>query len=139
MNQLNQAFSYVQIPLKLENQNANGDLYVYANKKSLADKDGNLSAYLHLDLDNLGSVDVYVTMKSDKVSTNFKVADDSVLDLIEEHIGELNERLQKKGYSLNTSVSVKSEDEETSAIEKIEEDAGLRPVAISHLSFDARA
>ena len=139
MNQLNQAFSYVQIPLKLENQNANGDLYVYANKKSLADKDGNLSAYLHLDLDNLGSVDVYVTMKSDKVSTNFKVADDSVLDLIEEHIGELNERLQKKGYSLNTSVSVKSEDEETSAIEKIEEDAGLKPVAISHLSFDARA
>ncbi len=139
MNQLNQAFTYVQIPLKLENQNANGDLYVYANKKNLADKDGNLSAFLHLDMDHLGSVDVYVTMQSEKVSTNFKVEDDAVLDLIEAHIDELNERLEKKGYKMNMTVAVKGEDEETSAFEEMKKDAGVMPIAISHVAFDARA
>ena len=53
MNQLNQTFTYVQVPLKMSNQNANGDLYVYTNKKNLAAKNGSVSAFLHLDMDHL--------------------------------------------------------------------------------------
>lgn len=137
MNQLNQTFTYVQIPLKMSGQNANGDLYVYTNKKHLADSDGNVSAFLHLDMDHLGSVDCYVTMQSEKVSTNFKVASDEILDLIEEHIDSLNERLAKRGYSLNTTVAVK--EEETSVIEEMEKQLGQGSVPISQVSFDARA
>ena len=33
MNQLNQMFQYIQLPLQMTGQNANGDLYVYRNKK----------------------------------------------------------------------------------------------------------
>ena len=33
MNQINQAYTYLQIPLKLSGQNAHSDLYVYTNKK----------------------------------------------------------------------------------------------------------
>lgn len=33
MNQLNQAYTYVQVPLKMSGQNANGELYVYTNKR----------------------------------------------------------------------------------------------------------
>ena len=86
MNQLNQTFTYIQVPLKLSGQNANGDLYVYTNKKNLAKKNGSVSAFLHLDMDHLGSVDVYVAMENQRVSTNFKVRDDSILDLIEANI-----------------------------------------------------
>ena len=45
MNQLNQAYTYVQVPLKMSGQNANGELYVYTNKKNLRDPDAELSAF----------------------------------------------------------------------------------------------
>ena len=63
MNQINQVYTYVQLPLKLSGQNASGDLYVYTNKKKLNDPEAELTAFLHLDLDNLGSTDVSIRMK----------------------------------------------------------------------------
>lgn len=137
INQLNQTFTYIQIPLKMSGQNANGDLYVYSNKKSLAARDGTVSAYLHLDMDHLGSVDCYVTMRDDHVTTNFKVRDDEVLDLIEQNIGWLDERLQKRGCHLQSTVSVA--DEETSVIQEMEKQLGVGSVPISKVAFDARA
>ena len=137
MNQLNQTFAYVQIPLKMSGSNANGDLYVYTNKKNLASEDGSVSAYLHLDMEHLGSVDCYVTMQNEKVSTNFKVQDDSILDFLEQNIALLNERLEKRGYSLQASISVK--EEETSVIQEMEKQLGQGSVPISKVSFDARA
>lgn len=137
MNQLNQTFAYVQIPLKLSGQNANGDLYVYTNKKHLSKKDGSISAFLHLDMDHLGSVDVYVAMEGEKVSTNFKVADDAVLDLIEENIDLLNERLQKRGYSLRATIEKSTQ--ETDVLSQMRKDMGQPAVPIAHYSFDAKA
>lgn len=137
MNQLNQTFTYVQIPLKLSGQNANGDLYVYTNKKHLSKKDGSVSAFLHLDMDHLGSVDVYVSMEGEKVSTNFKVADDAVLDLIEANIELLNERLQKRGYSLRAAIEKSTQ--ETDVLSQMRKDMGQPAVPIAHYSFDAKA
>ena len=77
MNQLNQAYTYVQVPLKLSGQNANGELYVYTNKKNLRDPDAELSAFLHLDMEHLGSTDVSVKMQNRNVKTNFYMADDA--------------------------------------------------------------
>lgn len=137
MNQLNQTFTYVQIPLKLSGQNANGDLYVYTNKKHLSKKDGSVSAFLHLDMDHLGSVDVYVSMEGEKVSTNFKVADDAVLDLIEANIELLNERLQKRGYSLRATIEKSTQ--ETDVLSQMRKDMGQPAMPIAHYSFDAKA
>ena len=78
MNQINQVYTYVQLPLKLSGQNASGDLYVYTNKKNLNDPEAELTAFLHLDLDNLGSTDVSIRMKDKNVKTNFYIADDAV-------------------------------------------------------------
>ncbi len=96
MNQMNHMFTYVQLPLKMIGNNAHGDLYVYTNKKNLAAKDGNVSALLHLDMEHLGALDVYVTMQQNKVNTNFTLQDESALDLIEQHISLLDERLAKR-------------------------------------------
>ena len=96
-----------------------------------------MSAYLHLDMEHLGSVDCYVTMQNEKVSTNFKVQDDSVLDFLLKNITLLNERLEKRGYTLQATVSVK--EEETSVIQEMEKQLGQGSVPISKVSFDARA
>ena len=77
MNQINQVYTYVQLPLKLSGQNASGDLYVYTNKKKLNDPEAELTAFLHLDLDNLGSTDVSIRMKDKNVKTNFYIAEDA--------------------------------------------------------------
>lgn len=137
MNQLNQTFTYIQVPLKLSGQNANGDLYVYTNKKNLAKKNGSVSAFLHLDMDHLGSVDVYVAMENQRVSTNFKVRDDSILDLIEANIDLLNERLQKRGYTLHPTVEI--HDEDVSVVEEMQKQMGQNTMPVAQYSFDARA
>ena len=138
MNQMNQVFTYIQLPLKLQSQEANGELYVYTNKKNLAKKDGEVSALLHLDMEHLGSVDVYVSMKDTKVSTQFRLKDDSALDLIAGHIDLLNERLNKRGYTMNASFVKKGEEETGSVMEEIlKQDKNIS--ILSGYSFDARA
>ena len=136
MNQLNQTMSYVQLPLKLAGENAHGDLYVYTNKKNLADNDGNVSAFLHLDMDHLGSVDVYVAMQQQKVSTQFYLQDDEMLEFIHANIGLLNERLESKGYQMNAQFSVK--EKPGNVMEEIVEDH-RENMKIGTFSFDMRA
>ena len=136
MNQINQMYSYVQLPLKMSEGKAHGDLYVYANKKSLASKDGSISALLHLDMEHLGPVDVYVAMQEQRVTTHFYLPDEAMLDFIEAHIHILNERLEKKGYALNPVLSVKNE--EKTAVEEML-GTGEEVSVLSQYSFDVRA
>lgn len=136
MNQLNQMFTYVQLPLKMHSQNANGELFVYTNKRSLAKKDGSVSALLHLDMEHLGSMDVYVALTNQKVSTKFYMADDSALDLIAQNINILNERLESRGYSM--SAEFVNRDEKTNVMDEIlKQDKNISVLA--GYSFDARA
>lgn len=138
MNQLNQMFTYIQIPLKLQGHEANGELYVYTNKKNLAKKDGEVSALLHLDMEHLGSVDVHVSLKDSNVSTKFYLRDDSAIDLIADHIDILNERLNKRGYSMNASFVKKGEEDSDNVMEEILKQNKNISV-LSGYSFDARA
>lgn len=105
MNQLNQAYTYVQVPLKMSNQNANGELYVYTNKKNLRDPDAELSAFLHLDLEHLGSTDVSVKMQHRNVKTNFYLADDASYDLVEKYLPVLEQKLKDKGYQCTITMT----------------------------------
>lgn len=139
MNQVNQMYTYVQIPLKMHNGHANGELYVYTNKRSLANRDGAVSALLHLDMENLGPVDVYVAMQQGRVNTRFTLRDDEMLDFLQEHIHILNERLEKKGYAMNVEMSVREENsQEETPIERILH-ADKKAAASSQYAFDVRA
>lgn len=140
MNQMNHLFTYVQLPLKMAGNEAHGDLYVYTNKKSLAKKDGNVSALLHLDMEHLGPLDVYVTMQKNlnKVSTNFTVKDEAALNLIAKHIHILNERLEKRGYSMKAYFQIKEDDAPTNVMQEILEQNKNISV-LSKTSFDMRA
>ena len=140
MNQINQMFAYVQLPLKMQGQNAHGDLYVYANQKNLASKDGQVSAILHLDMEHLGPLDVYVKMKDQNVSTNFYLADDAALDMIASNIAILDERLQKRGYTMHVKMMLQDAHEttENAALDELLQ-KGEKITLLSDNSFDARA
>ncbi|RKM57090.1 hypothetical protein D6853_03480 [Butyrivibrio sp. X503] len=138
INQLNQMFQYVQLPLRMAGQDVHGDLFVYRNKHKKLSEDGSVSAVLHLDMENLGPVDVYVKMLNTKVTTNFYVADDSVLDLINDNIHILNERLEKRGYSMQVNMMLHDDkDGEDAAVDEML--SVSRNTLISTTSFDARA
>lgn len=137
MHQLNQTFAYVQLPLKMAGKSTHGELYVYANKRNLAKKDGNVSALLHLDMEHLGMVDVYVALQNEKLSTKFYLATEELLDFIESHLHILNERLQKRGYNVVTEAVVR-ENQQTNVMEEmINQDKNV--CLLSTQSFDVRA
>ncbi len=140
MNQLNQMFNYIQLPLKMADQDAHGDLYVYSNGKKKFEPGETVSAILHLDMDNLGPVDVYVKMKDTNVKTNFYVADEETIDLIAEHIDILNARLNKRGYTMEARMLLHTDQDSDSEDAAVKEmlDVKKMPV-ISMQSFDARA
>lgn len=137
MNQINEAYTYVQIPLKLSGQNASGELYVYTNKKKLAEGTDELSAFFHLDMEHLGSTDVSVKLRGRQVDTKFYFENDEAYELVEANLGKLEERLQAKGY--NCKITVKNEGKHVNFVEdflkKDQPSAGL----VHRYSFDMRA
>lgn len=137
MNQINQVYTYVQLPLKLSGQNASGDLYVYTNKKNLNDPEAELTAFLHLDLDNLGSTDVSIRMKDKNVKTNFYIADDASYDLIEKHLPVLEKRLAQKGY--RCSITMSKEEKKVEFVEDFLQRDMPQAGTLHRYSFDVRA
>lgn len=136
LNQMNQIYTYVQLPLKLKGNSAHGDLYVYTNKKNLAHSDGNVSALLQLDMEHLGHVSVYVAMRQEKITTNFYLQDEESLKLIEDHLDVLTKRLQDRGYSVQAGCVLQKE-QRTVMDEILSSDKNVS--IMSKTSFDVRA
>ena len=137
MNQLHQMHAYIQLPLKMANQNAHGELYVFTNKKNLTKQDGKVTALLHLDMEHLGKMDVYVALEDKKVSTNFYLEKEEYLDFLETNMDMLNARLQNRGYECSIKTSLRNEEEE-SVMNIIEKQQG-QSTLLSTQAFDVRA
>ena len=138
MNQLNHTCAYMQIPLKLSGQNAHSDLYVYTGGRKHHDADEELTAFLHLDLEHLGSTDVSVKLRKKQVTTNFYLADDASYQLILDHMDILEERLEQKGYQVK--ISVTNQEEKMNFVEDMLKQKTPSAGGMVHrYSFDVRA
>ena len=137
MNQVNQLYTYVQIPLKMSGQTASGELYVYTNKKNLQEGKEELTAFLHLDMDNLGSTDVSIRLKGKDLSTNFYLDDDASFDLVQEHLPILEARLAAKGY--NSKISVSNESKKVDFVDDFLKKDQPSAGQVHRYSFDMRA
>ena len=75
-------------------------------------------------------------MEKGKINTNFYLADEKSLDLLEKHIDSLTERLTEKGYRADAKLMLK-EDTGNVMEEIIQSDKNIS--LISEMCFDVRA
>lgn len=111
MKSLNEAFSYMQLPLKLQNQNAHGDLYVYTKKDKLKQDPQKLSLMLHLEMDHLGTVNVRLEKDHQNIKADFHLDQEKSLHLIERNTHLLQDSLAEKGYTCQIQVQPLTQNE----------------------------
>lgn len=103
MQQLNQQFIFAQLPMKMNGQDANSELFVYANKKKLQQADG-VRVLLHLDMPHLGSTDILVRLKEKMLHATFTMDDQTSVSIIAENMEELTHKLEEKGFHFTNDV-----------------------------------
>ena len=110
MNTINNMFSYVQLPLKLREQNVHSDLYVMTNKQKLQKDKSNISVLLHLDMQYLGTMDININLSGNVVNTKFHVTDDYTRELLSKNMEQLEYAMLEKGFILSSSVDLKEKE-----------------------------
>lgn len=121
MQQLNQQFVYAQLPMRMNEQDANSELYVYANRKKLQQGKDGVKVLLHLDMPHLGSTDILVRLKDKKLHADFTMADETAVSLVADNMEELAQKLTKKGYVYTNRVE--------KAVKQTDIDRKERPVS----------
>ena len=111
MKALNETFGYMQLPLKLQNQNTHGDLYVYTQKEKLKKNPDKISLLLHLELDHLGTMDIRLEKDKQNIDACFTLDDHSSIQLIQRNTHMLQDSLNEKGYTCNIQVQPKETEE----------------------------
>ncbi|MGN0515243.1 MAG: flagellar hook-length control protein FliK [Lachnospiraceae bacterium] len=138
MNDLNHQMAFMQIPIKFQESETKGDLYVYTNKKALTGKNDNLTALLHLDMEHLGPMDIYVKLSGSNVSTNFCLESEELLDFIYAHIDLLTKRLNDKGYNFTPTMTVKDNEGNVDFVKDFL-DVASPVVPVGRYMFDTKA
>lgn len=142
MNSANEMYNFVQIPLKMYNQNTDSMLYVRQNKKSSYEAGEEITAFLHFDMEHLGSTDVFIRLKENNVGCKWNLASEESMKLIEDNLDILTARLEAKGFSVKSEVTCGQP--KTSFVENF---LGAPPVStedrseglVHRYSFDMRA
>lgn len=137
ISQVNDLYTYVQIPLKLSGGETTGDLYVYRNKKQSKNDNDELTAFLHFDMEHLGSTDISVRMKNKNVNTKFYLEDEGAYELIMNNIHILKEKLDNLGY--NCVIECENDSKPVNFVTDFLEKDKKTAENISRYSFDVRA
>lgn len=104
MKTLNQMFTYVQLPMRLSNQTAHSELYVYTKKNRHFEDRHKVHVLLHLDMERLGPMDIHLNLNQTMLSAKFYIEDSDVIPLFTDNMGLLSSRLEKKGFQFFSEV-----------------------------------
>lgn len=136
MKTLNQLFPYVQLPMKLSNQNVHSELYVYKRKKEANQESNNVSVLLHLDMEQLGPLDIHLDLLKTKINTKIYTESKDSKFLFDANIGLLKSALEKKGYSFTYEIIKRVKD--TDLVQEIKKNSDPI-IGMKRYSFDIRA
>lgn len=136
MKLLNQFFSYVQLPTKLQENITHGDLYVYTRKRNLKQQQNPIRVLLHLNMANLGDLDIQISLKHRDVTSIFHTENDKVGKLISRNFSLLEEALGNLGYTCTNQIAKLEKKIDIVNDFIAPENAGH---SISRYSFDLRA
>ena len=136
MKTLNDAFQYIQLPIKLQNQNAHGDLYVMTRKESLKKNPNKLKAVLHLDMDHLGTLDIHITRENTAVTAAFYTDNEKTSALFSRNMDMLKDAINEQGFAFQGTMNLKEKD-----VDIVKDFLGAEaPVGdMKRYSFDLRA
>lgn len=137
MQELNNQMVYAQMPLKLSNQNANSELFVYADKRKLAGKRDDISVMLHLDMDHLGATDVKITLTGTNVNARFYLDDKESVEVVADNMDMLAKQLTERGFSLTNEVVLRNPKESPNKVVDEIVDSNAEK-SIKRFTFDAR-
>ena len=75
-----------------------------------------MSALLHLDMENLGALDVYLDKNHNEINTKFISDNDRSIDLLSTNAGLLKDALNSQGYACH--VKIEKADASTSTVDE---------------------
>lgn len=136
MNQLNHFFTYTQIPLKLHTGYTKSELYVYSKRKPTGESNDNVSVLLHLDMNHLGPLDIYLKLAKNQLDSTFYCDSDQVISLVSSQINKLEQILTEKGFHFTTSVQARTKT--VHVIKEILDEESTDSFGIRY-NFDVRA
>ncbi|MBR4343773.1 MAG: flagellar hook-length control protein FliK [Lachnospiraceae bacterium] len=110
MDTLNNVFPYIQLPLKLNDGQAHGELYVFKKGRNKTDPGDTKSVLLHLDMDSLGPTDIHMELKTGFLKLRFYCTDEASKTLLSENFSGLEEVLNAKGFSISSEFNIRTED-----------------------------
>lgn len=138
LNQLNNMYPQIEVPLKFDDPRTSGSLYVYANKKRAKASDNSASALLHLNMPSLGPVDIKLALKGNRLSMSF-YTDEMAKAYLKADLGSLEKNLAD--LDLLVSTIFKNRDSLTEGRSAGKDRLLKNPSVGAHerLSFDIRA
>ena len=138
MQDMSQMAAYIQLPLKLNESKAHGDLYVFNRKNGKPVNKDSVSAFLHLDLEYLGVTDVDVRLEGKALKTQFSLKDKTSIEIVEAHLDELKDRLVKRGFNVTLETSIMDAGKDENPFMNVLE-TDKPQISIKRYSFDVRA
>ncbi|MBR4776939.1 MAG: flagellar hook-length control protein FliK [Lachnospiraceae bacterium] len=136
MDTLNNVFPYIQLPLKLNEGETHGELYVFKKGRNKAEPGDSSSVLLHLDMDSLGSTDIHLELKAGFLKLRFYCADEAAKDILSDHFSELETALNNKSFQVTSEFNVRTV-ETQHIVEALSGEAGNMPEF--KYNFDIRA
>lgn len=111
MNQLQQNHQFVHIPMILNDENIDTELYVMNSKNSKKSNEERITALLRLDFRNLGHLDIYVAKTANNVEVTFYSEKNQTVDDLRGNTSKLNAKLIEKSFNvLGIGVMMKEKD-----------------------------
>ncbi|TAH68871.1 MAG: flagellar hook-length control protein FliK [Anaerolineaceae bacterium] len=135
MRDLNELLLYIQLPIRLTEEDVHGDLYVFTRKNKKHVDTDRLNILLHLNMANLGPIDIHMSMLNRQLNVVFYLEKPSE-QIISKHLHELVDALNDKGYQLQARTQI-SDSKPDFIRDILQEDA---PSSNPHrYTFDIRA
>jgi hypothetical protein len=101
LGELNNHNTFLQIPIKLIDQNTSCEIFVLKKNGGKKKIDpNNATAYISLDTTNIGKVDSLISMSKKNISVNMIVSSMGVRDFVKLSHNILYKSLKEKGYNL---------------------------------------
>lgn len=126
---------YLQLPLKINDSETNGELLVFKDKKRKKDAKDGVSAIIGLDTENLGRYETYIHKMGNSINLQFRLENEDIIKLTKENLYKLDILL--KQYNLNIeSVTYKNIENSFTLVTKESEINDMIDIDDSFISYN---